>query len=57
VIILFEAIYYIPDAEKFVEECARVLRLGGKVLIATANKDFLTLIQVRIPINIMVRWS
>ena len=39
VIILFEAIYYIPDVEKFVKECARVLRAGGKVLIATANKD------------------
>ena len=39
VIIMFEAIYYIPDAEKFVRECARVLRPGGKVLIATANKD------------------
>ncbi len=39
VIILFEAIYYIPDAERFVRECARVLRPGGKVLIATANKD------------------
>jgi SAM-dependent methyltransferase len=39
VVILFEAIYYIPDAEQFVRECARVLRPGGKVLIATANKD------------------
>lgn len=39
VIILFEAIYYIPDAERFVRDCARVLRPGGKVLIATANKD------------------
>jgi ubiquinone/menaquinone biosynthesis C-methylase UbiE len=39
VIILFEAIYYLPDAEQFVRECARVLRPGGKVLIATANKD------------------
>ena len=39
VIILFEAIYYIPDAERFVRECLRVLRPGGKVLIATANKD------------------
>ncbi len=39
VIILFEAIYYLPDAEKFVNECVRVLRQGGKVLIATANKD------------------
>ena len=39
VIILFEAIYYIPDAERFVKECTRILRPGGKVLIATANKD------------------
>ncbi len=39
VIILFEAIYYIPDAEQFVRDCVRVLRPGGKVLIATANKD------------------
>jgi SAM-dependent methyltransferase len=39
VIILFEAIYYIPDVNKFVQECLRVLRPGGTVLIATANKD------------------
>jgi SAM-dependent methyltransferase len=39
VIILFEAIYYLPDAKKFVKECARVLRPGGVVLVATANKD------------------
>jgi len=39
VVILFEAIYYLPDAGKFAAECARVLRPGGRVLIATANKD------------------
>lgn len=39
VIILFEAIYYIPSADKFLSECKRVLRHGGKILIATANKD------------------
>ncbi len=39
VVILFEAIYYLPSAERFVSECRRVLRSGGKVLIATANKD------------------
>jgi len=39
VIILFEAIYYIPDASRFVRECRRVLRPGGQVLVATANKD------------------
>lgn len=39
VIILFEALYYIPDAECFVEECARILRPGGVLLLATANKD------------------
>jgi ubiquinone/menaquinone biosynthesis C-methylase UbiE len=39
VILLFEAIYYLPNAKKFVKECARVLRPDGFVLIATANKD------------------
>jgi len=39
VIILFEAIYYIPSAKQFVSECRRVLRNNGMVLIATANKD------------------
>lgn len=38
-IILFEAIYYLPEAQVFAEECRRVLRPGGYVLIATANKD------------------
>lgn len=38
-VILFEAIYYLPAPEKFVAECHRVLRPGGVVLIATANKD------------------
>lgn len=39
VVILLEAIYYLPDAKKFVDECRRTLRTGGKVLVATANKD------------------
>lgn len=39
VVIHFEAIYYLPSAERFAEECRRVLRPGGRVLIATANKD------------------
>ena len=39
VILLFEAIYYLPDAARFVTEAARVLRPGGRLLLATANKD------------------
>jgi SAM-dependent methyltransferase len=39
VIIIFEALYYVPDAERFAAECARVLRPGGCVLISNANKD------------------
>ena len=33
VIILFEAIYYLPDAERFIQECTRILRADGRVLI------------------------
>ena len=39
IILLFEAIYYLSDANQFLSECKRVLRSSGKVLIATANKD------------------
>lgn len=39
IIIMFEAIYYLPNVGEFISECTRVLRAGGKVLIATANKD------------------
>jgi SAM-dependent methyltransferase len=39
IVILFEALYFIPSPEKFATECRRVLRPGGVVLIATANPD------------------
>lgn len=39
VVLLFEAIYYLPDIDAFFKEARRVLRPGGEVLIATANKD------------------
>lgn len=39
VLLLFEAIYYLPDVDAFFEEARRVLRPGGHLLIATANKD------------------
>lgn len=39
VVILFEAIYYLPRADAFVAECRRTLRPGGHVLIASANPD------------------
>jgi SAM-dependent methyltransferase len=39
VVILFEAIYYISDVDRLLTEVVRVLRPGGCLLIATANKD------------------
>ena len=39
VVILFEAIYYLKDIPLFLTESKRVLRPGGVLLIATANKD------------------
>lgn len=38
-ILIFEAIYYLPDPAAFAAEAARALRPGGHVLVATANKD------------------
>ena len=39
VIILFEAIYYLQEAESFIQESFRLLRPRGVVLIVTTNKD------------------
>jgi ubiquinone/menaquinone biosynthesis C-methylase UbiE len=39
VILLFEALYYVPDVAAFFRESARVLRPGGRLLITSANKD------------------
>jgi SAM-dependent methyltransferase len=39
VVILFEAIYYLPDANAFFVEVSRLLRPGGQLLLAMANKD------------------
>lgn len=39
VVVLFEAIYYLPRVEDFIAETRRILRAGGLLLLATANKD------------------
>lgn len=39
VVVLFEAIYYLPDVSAFLAQARRVLRPGGELLIATANPD------------------
>lgn len=39
IVIIFEALYYVPNAEMFADECRRVLRPGGAVLVSNANKD------------------
>jgi len=39
VVLLYEAIYYLPDREAFARECHRVLRPHGVLLLCTANRD------------------
>lgn len=39
VVLLFEALYYLPDPDRFVREARRVLRPEGTLLVCTANKD------------------
>ena len=39
IVLLFEAIYYLAQPEKFLEECRRVLRSNGVILICAANND------------------
>jgi len=39
VVLLFEAIYYLPSPHAFLQECRRVLRRPGTLLISSANKE------------------
>jgi SAM-dependent methyltransferase len=39
-VLLFEAIYYLPDTRRFFEEARRVLRPGGALLIVTVNPEW-----------------
>lgn len=40
VVILYEAIYYLAQPEKFVGECRRVLRDTGQILTCTINREW-----------------
>lgn len=40
VILLFEAIYYLADARRFIREVRRTLRADGVLLICTVNRDW-----------------
>ncbi|OGO02803.1 MAG: hypothetical protein A2Y72_00475 [Chloroflexi bacterium RBG_13_53_26] len=40
VVILYEAIYYLAQPEKFVDEARRVLRKGGTLIVCTVNKEW-----------------
>jgi SAM-dependent methyltransferase len=40
VVVLFEAIYYLPDAQRFIESARRVLRPGGHLLVSTVNREW-----------------
>ncbi len=39
VVVIHEALYYVPDAAQFVAEANRVLRPNGRLLITNSNKD------------------
>lgn len=39
-VILFEAIYYLPRPEAFVDEACRVLKPQGALMVCTVNKDW-----------------
>ena len=39
-VLLFEAVYYVPDVLRFLEEARRVLRPGGTLLIVTVNPEW-----------------
>jgi ubiquinone/menaquinone biosynthesis C-methylase UbiE len=40
VVLLFEAIYYLPRPKEFLRECRRILRDTGTILLCSANKEW-----------------
>ena len=40
VVVFFEAIYYLARPQAFLEECRRVLRPGGTLLVCTVNPEW-----------------
>jgi ubiquinone/menaquinone biosynthesis C-methylase UbiE len=40
VILLYEAVYYLPQPERFAAEARRVLRPGGALLLCSVNKEW-----------------
>jgi ubiquinone/menaquinone biosynthesis C-methylase UbiE len=40
VVILFEAIYYLREADRVLRECKRVLKCGGVLLVCSSNKKW-----------------
>lgn len=40
VVLLYEAIYYLNEPEKFINESFRILRNGGTLIICSVNKDW-----------------
>lgn len=39
-VILFEALYYLPDLRRFLAEAGRVLRSGGRILLSSVNPEW-----------------
>jgi len=40
IVLLYEAIYYLPRPERFLDECRRVLREKGVLVLCTVNKEW-----------------
>lgn len=40
VVLLYEAIYYLSDPGKFIEECGRIIRDGGTLIVCTVNNEW-----------------
>ncbi|MBV9570089.1 MAG: bifunctional 2-polyprenyl-6-hydroxyphenol methylase/3-demethylubiquinol 3-O-methyltransferase UbiG [Alphaproteobacteria bacterium] len=56
VLLAMEIVEHVADLPKFIEECARLLRPGGLVFIATINKTLRSLVLAKFTAEYVLRW-
>lgn len=56
VVLALEIIEHVADVEDFIEECAKLVKPGGLLLIATINRTMKSLVTAKVGAEYVLRW-